>query len=403
MSVGVLGALSVSKPMALWIAKCGLVAASLAIGGALLYGAPAMVEAFGRLGLPRWLRPLVGGLEIIGALALPSLGLAPFGALLLACLAFGAVLARSLTLDGAPVAELAILLLAATIVWFDRGRLGASLDVIAGGQSHERNPIPRAILPPLPALAAVLAVVCAGCATPPADPAARAEFDETNDPLEPTNREIFGANQFIDRNALKPAAQAYQDWIPEGMRTGIHNLLGNLKEPQVLLNDVLQANPGQAWTTLQRFTVNTTVGGLGVFDVAADWDLPRHQADFGQTLGVWGVAEGPFIELPLLGPSNVRDTVGNVAGMLTNPLSFVPGGVAVTAVQASTGALGALDQRSRNIKTLDDLEHDSLDFYAALRTIQHQRRDALIEQGKAPGSPKGRIDVSFPGRDAPKP
>jgi len=113
-----------------------------------------------------------------------------------ACMAFGAVLARSLTLDGAPVAELAILLLAATIVWFDRRRLGASPDAIAGGQSHERNPIPRALLPPLPALAAVLAVVCAGCATPPADPAARAEFDKTNDPLEPTNREVFGANQF---------------------------------------------------------------------------------------------------------------------------------------------------------------------------------------------------------------
>jgi phospholipid-binding lipoprotein MlaA len=180
-------------------------------------------------------------------------------------------------------------------------------------------------------------------------------------------------------------------------------VLGNLKAPQVMLNDVLQANPGQAWTTLRRFAVNTTVGGLGVFDVASDWDLPAHQADFGQTLGVWGVGEGPFVELPLLGASNVRDTVGSVATMLTNPLSFVPGGVAVTAAQASTGALGVLDLRGRNIAATDDLERNSVDLYATLRSVQRQRRDALIEQGKDPDAPKGRIDVYFPGSDAPSP
>jgi phospholipid-binding lipoprotein MlaA len=402
MSVRVLEALSASKPTAVWIAKCCLVAASLAIGGAQLYGVPAMVEAFGQLGLPRWLRPVVGSLEIVRALALPSLDAAPFGALLLGGLASAAVLARALVLDGVPIAELAILLLAAAIVWADRDRLAVPLDRIAGVQPRNRKRLLPATHRPLLGLAAVLALTCAGCATPPDDPAARAEFDKTNDPIEPANREVFGANQFVDRNALKPAAQAYQDWVPEGVRTGIHNLLGNLKQPQVMFNDVLQANAGQAWTTLRRFAVNTTVGGLGVFDVASDWDLPGHQADFGQTLGVWGVGEGPFIELPLFGASNVRDTVGQVAGMLTNPLSFVPGGVAVTAAQVSTGALGALDQRGRNIAALDDLERSSVDLYATLRSIQRQRRDALIEQGKDPAAPKGRIDI-YPGGDAPSP
>src|SRR5258708_29312574 len=125
MSVRVLEGMAASRPAAIWIAKCCLVAASLAIGGALLYGVPAMIEAFGQLGLPRWLHPVVGSLEIVGALALPSLGAAPFGALLLGGLASAAVLARSLALEGVPMAELAILLLAAAIVWFDRDRLMA--------------------------------------------------------------------------------------------------------------------------------------------------------------------------------------------------------------------------------------------------------------------------------------
>ncbi len=124
------------------------------------------------------------------------------------------------------------------------------------------------------ALHGALLICLAACATPPSDPEARVEFDATNDPAEPTNRTIFDANQFVDRNVLKPVAEAYHDHVRHGVQHGIHNFLTNLRTPIIGFNDLLQGNGGEAWTTVQRFTVNTAVGGFGIFDVAADWACP---------------------------------------------------------------------------------------------------------------------------------
>jgi phospholipid-binding lipoprotein MlaA len=130
-----------------------------------------------------------------------------------------------------------------------------------------------------PALVSILFLVA--CAAVPNDPEARAAYDRANDPAEPTNRTIFAGNQFVDRNALRPVARAYEDYVPGGVRKSLHNFVANLKEPAIAVNDVLQANFSRAWNTTQRFVVNSTVGGAGLFDVASDWDLPRHEADFG--------------------------------------------------------------------------------------------------------------------------
>jgi phospholipid-binding lipoprotein MlaA len=220
------------------------------------------------------------------------------------------------------------------------------------------------------------------CAHAPADPEARAEYNQNNDPAEPTNRAIFAGNQFVDHHALQPVARGYKDHVPDRVRKSIHNFVGNLGQPAVAVNDVLQGNFSRAWNTTQRFAINTTVGGVGLFDVATDWNRPEHSADFGQTLGVWGVGPGPAVQLPIFGPSNVRDGFGKIVGLITNPVNFVPGGAAATVGMAS-GGLGVVDGRADLLSTTDSLEHSSLDYYAALRSATAQRRAALVAEGKA--------------------
>jgi phospholipid-binding lipoprotein MlaA len=218
------------------------------------------------------------------------------------------------------------------------------------------------------------------CAHVPTDPTARAEYEKANDPAEPTNRAIFAGNQFIDRHVLKPVTNAYLEHVPEGARRSIHNFVTNLGEPAVLVNDVLQGNMGRAWTTTQRFAVNTTVGVAGLFDPATHWGLSHHTADFGQTFGVWGMGPGPSVQLPLLSFSNVRDTAGRIVGFVANPLDYV-----VPDATAAGGGLDVVDTRAKLMPLTNQLEETSLDYYAALRSAMAQRRAALVEEGKSGG------------------
>ncbi len=156
-----------------------------------------------------------------------------------------------------------------------------------------------------PALLTLFIAGClAGCATPPpaSDPDALADFRATNDPLEPTNRVVYAVDQKLDAGIIRPVARAYGAVVPEPVRNGIHNALGNLGAPVQLMNDMLEGKPRRAGDTAMRFVINSTVGLLGIFDVATGWGYPDHDADFGLTLAVWGAPEGPFLFLPLLGP-----------------------------------------------------------------------------------------------------
>jgi phospholipid-binding lipoprotein MlaA len=224
-----------------------------------------------------------------------------------------------------------------------------------------------------------LTLTLVACAHAPTNPEARAEYDRINDPAEPTNRAVFSANKYVDDHALQPVARAYENHLPGRVRKSIHNFVSNLGQPAVVVNDILQGNLRRAWNTTQRFVINTTVGGVGLFDVATDWNRPAHAADFGQTLGVWGVGTGPSVQLPLFGPSNVRDSVGKLADLVTNPADLVLGGP----VAAVTGGAGFVDGRANMLKTTDNLEQMSLDYYAALRSAAAQRRAALVAEGKA--------------------
>ncbi|MDB5410521.1 MAG: VacJ family lipoprotein [Rhodospirillales bacterium] len=230
-------------------------------------------------------------------------------------------------------------------------------------------------------IALALTLSLAACAHAPADPEARAEYERNNDPAEPTNRVIFAGNKFVDDHALQPVARGYEGYVPGGVRKSIHNFVSNLGQPSVAVNDALQGNFGRSWTTIQRFAINTTVGGVGLFDVATGWNRPGHVADFGQTFGVWGVGTGPSVQLPIFGPSNVRDSFGKVADAVTNPANFLSGGAA-TAIGA-VGGVGFVDTRAGLLKTTDPLEHDSLDYYSELRSMAAQRRAALVAEGKA--------------------
>jgi phospholipid-binding lipoprotein MlaA len=233
-------------------------------------------------------------------------------------------------------------------------------------------------------MAALLtATVLSGCATPPTDPAQRAEFDRINDPLEPMNRAIFDFNQAIDKNAIRPVAIAYRDTVPEFARDGLHNAFQNFGEPVVFLNKVLQGEPIAAIKTLLRFLANSTFGLGGFFDVATPRGVVHQQAgDFGATLYKWGVGDGPYLMLPLLGPSNPRDTVGFAVDTVSSPWGYIVD----IPTEASVGMFVAkgIDVRSRTVDATDELERNSVDYYATLRSVFRQYRQAELDGGQAP-------------------
>jgi len=236
---------------------------------------------------------------------------------------------------------------------------------------------------PFVAIAALsLAVLAAGCATPPpaSDPEALAEFKANNDPLEPLNRASYQVDLALDTLVLRPAAEAYGIVVPEPVRGRVRNVLDNLRLPVVFANDVLQAQPRRAGDSLARFAINTTVGLLGIFDVATDWGYPAHYADFGQTLGRWGMKEGHFLYVPVLGPTNGRDLIGFGVDVAADPWGRIgqSNDPWVNAFRVARPTLNYLDVREGLIPVLDDIRKNSVDPYATLRSAYRQRREALI-------------------------
>jgi len=229
----------------------------------------------------------------------------------------------------------------------------------------------------------LIAAVLAGCATPPSDPAARVAFEQNNDPLEPLNREILDLNLLLDRILLKPVTQVYIAIVPEEGRDALRRGLDNMKEPVVVINNVLQGEVRRAGTTAGRFAVNSTLGLAGLMDVAGKMGLDKETGDFGQTLFVWGLPEGPYLILPILGPSNPRDLLGMAADNYTDPFSYVASAKAVDQMQITRFIVGGIDERARVIDILDDLQKNSLDFYAQLRSLAQQRRAAELRRGTA--------------------
>jgi phospholipid-binding lipoprotein MlaA len=231
------------------------------------------------------------------------------------------------------------------------------------------------------ALTLILASM-ATCATPPRDPAARVEFERTNDPLEPMNRRIFAFNLFVDDKVGKPVARAYRDNIPKFARDRFRDFYDNFTSPVTFVNDVLQGQPGRAAETATRFWVNTLLGVAGFFDVAGQYGLKKHKEDFGQTLAVWGLKEGPYLMVPFIGPSNPRDLTGKVVDSFLNPISYGLSSAGVAWLEIVAGVVDKIDERAGLIEPMDELRRTSLDFYAAVRSLYRQNREAEIANGR---------------------
>lgn len=242
----------------------------------------------------------------------------------------------------------------------------------------------RSIATRLAASVFALALV-AGCATPPPadDKEAMAEWEQVNDPLEPTNRAIFEFNRVVDKVLLKPVAQGYRFAVPQFGRDRVRDFLNNLRAPIVFANDLLQGEPDRAVQTVMRFAFNTGFGIGGLFDIAAEGGIPFHDEDFGQTFAVWGLPEGPYIVLPILGPSNPRDTAGMVAEWAADPFNMYFHNTDKDWAIWTRAGLTGVDKRERLLDPLDEVERTSLDYYSALRALYRQRRDADIGNSKA--------------------
>jgi phospholipid-binding lipoprotein MlaA len=222
--------------------------------------------------------------------------------------------------------------------------------------------------------------LAAGCASADNQEAATA-----NDPLEPMNRLFFDFNQRLDRHAALPAASFYTETVPLPARRGAHNFLSNLGGPVNVVNDLLETQFGNAGNAAARFLINSTIGVAGIFDVATDWGLPARDRDFGETLGVYGVPQGPYLVLPFRGPTAVRDLGGNYIDGFFSPLYYwhvqYTGKQYIGLVKST---IGSVDNRANNIVTYQDIERASVDFYATMRAYYRQRRQRQVEDKSAP-------------------
>jgi len=218
--------------------------------------------------------------------------------------------------------------------------------------------------------ATLLALSVAACSTPE-DVALTA--DGIYDPYETQNRKVHAFNRGLDRAIVRPAARGYSTFLPDDVEDSVSHFARNLGQPSVVVNSLLQGDLRGAGISTARFVTNSTLGLFGLFDVASDFQVPDHDTDFGQTLHTWGVGEGPYIELPVLGPSTSRDTTGKVVDLFTNPLSYMvdsPEQYYGTAAGVASG----LSTRGRFTDTIDAILYESADSYAQARLIYLQNR-----------------------------
>ncbi len=219
--------------------------------------------------------------------------------------------------------------------------------------------------------------------------------DEIYDPLEPINRAIFSFNNAVDKVVLEPAAKGYRK-LPSPIQSGIGNFLSNLKLPLVILNQVLQGQIPNAVESTGRFAVNSTVGLVGLVDIATKIGLEEKDEDFGQTFATWGVGDGFYVVLPIFGPSNLRDAVGTALTYTLDPVNayLVMEGEAWAVPLRAT--VNAIDYRSKIIAEVNALRNNSVDFYAAVRSSFYQNRKAAIKNvDKSELTPAPIISVEF--------
>jgi phospholipid-binding lipoprotein MlaA len=224
------------------------------------------------------------------------------------------------------------------------------------------------------AIVGLLAATLAGCATN------GTEYRDPRDPLESFNRAMYQFNDGLDRAIIKPVAEGYKAVVPTPVDKGITNFFANLSDVRSAANNLLQLKVTRAASDVGRVLINTTVGVLGFVDVATNMNIPRYNEDFGQTLGVWGVSSGPYLVLPLFGPSSGRDAVGTVVDWYADPVNYVdPDGL-----RWGLSAIRVVDRRADLLGASRVLEEAALDPYRFVREGYMQRRENDVFDGNPP-------------------
>lgn len=214
--------------------------------------------------------------------------------------------------------------------------------------------------------------------------------EHPSDPLEPVNRGIDKFNRGFDKAVAKPVAKGYRVVTPNPLDRGITNFFNNLADIPSAANNLLQLKPRRALSDVGRICINTTIGLLGLFDVASDMGIPNYKEDLGQTLGYWGVGETPYLMIPFLGPSTLRDFVGYMGDLLLNPVGYTTQGV-----YWSLFALRYVDRRADLLEAGDVLEEAAVDPYSFMREFQLQKRRTLIEDGQTAAEEEDLFDESI--------
>jgi phospholipid-binding lipoprotein MlaA len=220
-------------------------------------------------------------------------------------------------------------------------------------------------------IVAALALTLAGCATTNGD---------ARDPLEGVNRKVYAFNDKVDGWVLRPVATGYRDWVPVEVRDRVRNFFGNLADPMIGVNNVLQGKFEDGFFDFARFGFNSTIGLLGLHDVATDMGYEKHNEDFGQTFGRWGAGTGPYLVLPFLGSSNVRDGLGSGLDFYFDPL----GELRPYRAQYALWATRLVQVRADLLDASRILEEAALDRYTFQRDAHLQRRRSLVYDGRPP-------------------
>ncbi|MGH8728076.1 MAG: MlaA family lipoprotein [Burkholderiales bacterium] len=232
----------------------------------------------------------------------------------------------------------------------------------------------------------LIVALVSGCAT----------TGDPQDPLEGFNRGVYKFNDALDKAVIKPVAQGYDAVAPQPVQTGVANFFSNLDDVVVVLNDFLQLKIAQGTADAGRLLINSTIGILGFIDVGSQIGLPKHEEDFGQTLGYWGLAPGAYVVLPFFGPSTVRDTAGLAVDIVTDPVFWVEDDT----IRGSLYVIRTISRRDQLLQAEKILDAAALDPYQFVREAYLQRRRNLVHDGSPP---KDDFDEGFDEEPAPEP
>ncbi len=228
----------------------------------------------------------------------------------------------------------------------------------------------------------LLSALLAGCAHAPprADTADYQAFQQQNDPIEPTNRFFYAVNDKLDRYAMKPVAQGYVAITTQGIRNHVGDFITNIGEPARLVNFMAEGKPRAAGTSLVRFLVNSTVGIGGIFDPATSLGYQETDTDFGLTLAFWGVPAGPYLYLPVFGPSGARDALNIPVEYFATPMEAAPESTALNDFGYAQTGLHLINTRAQYIQPIEQIQATALDPYATFRSLYRQSRDSQLQQ-----------------------